>query len=159
MSSEIKGLYVFGRFRMNRSERALTCDGAPVDLAPKLFDTLIVFIERPGRLISKAELTQALWPDTFVAESALTKNISDLRKALGDGKECGTLIETVPKSGYRFVASVEFAATAEDLPAIPAARNRRWAIVLAAALVLSAAGTGLALWARARTAAMASWSG
>jgi DNA-binding winged helix-turn-helix (wHTH) protein/TolB-like protein len=121
-----------------------------------LFDTLLVFIERPGRLLGKAELMQALWPDTFVAESALTKNISDLRKALGDGKEGVTLIETVPKSGYRFVASVEFAATAEDPPAIPAARNRRRAIVLAAALVLIAAGTGLALWVRARTAAMAS---
>ena len=135
MVFENKGLYVFGRFRMNRSERSVTRDGAPVDLAPKLFDTLLVFIERPGRLISKAELMQALWPDTFVAESALTKNISDLRKALGDGKEGVTLIETVPKSGYRFVASVEFSAAAEDPPAIPAARNRSWPIVLTAALI------------------------
>jgi serine/threonine-protein kinase len=134
------------------AERLLTRDGTPVDLAPKIFDTLLAFVERPGRLLGKAELMKVLWPDTFVAESALTKNISDLRKIL-ESDDGADLIETVPKSGYRFVAPVEFVASPQNQQTPLAVRKRPWHLIIAAALTLAAAGTGLILLPRVRTLA------
>jgi DNA-binding winged helix-turn-helix (wHTH) protein len=95
-------IWEFGPFRLDEAERSLLRDGRPVSLTPKVFDTLVVFLERAGRLVEKNELMTRLWPDTFVEEGALTRNISDLRKALGEEK----YVETVPKRGYRFVAPV-----------------------------------------------------
>jgi Tol biopolymer transport system component/DNA-binding winged helix-turn-helix (wHTH) protein len=63
-------------------------------------------VERPGQLLTKEELLQAVWPDAFVEENNLADNISKLRKALGDGDNGHRYIETVPKRGYRFAASV-----------------------------------------------------
>ena len=75
-------------------------------LTPKAFDLLAALLEKPGRLITKEELLQKVWPDTFVEESNLAYNIFALRKALGDTAENSRYIETVPKRGYRFRASV-----------------------------------------------------
>src|SRR5262249_40644243 len=63
-------------------------------------------VQSKGRLLSKEELMQKLWPDTFVEEANLTINISAVRKALGDTSGNPQYIETVPKRGYRFVAKV-----------------------------------------------------
>lgn len=95
-------IWEFGPFRLDEAERLLLRNGGPVGLTPKVFDTLLVLLERSGHLIEKDELMARLWPDTFVEESALTRNISDLRKALGGER----YVETVPKRGYRFVAPV-----------------------------------------------------
>ena len=81
-------------------------DGEPVPLTPKAFDVLVALLEKPGQLITKEELLQKVWPDTFVEESNLAYNIFALRKALGDSAENSRYIETVPKKGYRFRASV-----------------------------------------------------
>ncbi|HET8676998.1 MAG TPA: transcriptional regulator, partial [Blastocatellia bacterium] len=93
-------VWEFGLFCLNEAERVLLRGGEPVALTPKVFDTLVALVERSGHLVEKAELIDRLWPDTFVEEGTLTRNISDLRKALGEEK----YIETVPKRGYRFVA-------------------------------------------------------
>jgi eukaryotic-like serine/threonine-protein kinase len=95
-------VWEFGPFRLDEAERTLLRDGGPVGLTPKVFDTLVALLERSGHLVEKDELMTRLWPDTFVEEGALTRNISDLRKALGEVK----YVETVPKRGYRFVAPV-----------------------------------------------------
>src|SRR5262245_49891655 len=95
-------IWEFGPFRLDETERLLLRAGEPVGLTPKVFDTLVALLERSGRLVEKDELMARLWPDTFVDEGALTRNISDLRKALGGER----YIETVPKRGYRFVAPV-----------------------------------------------------
>ncbi|MEP6918593.1 MAG: transcriptional regulator, partial [Acidobacteriota bacterium] len=81
-------------------------DGEPVPLTPKAFDVLVALLEKPGQLISKEELLRKVWPETFVEESNLAYNIFALRKALGDSAENSQYIETVPKKGYRFRASV-----------------------------------------------------
>jgi Tol biopolymer transport system component/DNA-binding winged helix-turn-helix (wHTH) protein len=81
-------------------------DGETVPITPKAFDVLVALIEKPGQLISKEELLQKVWPDTFVEESNLAYNIFALRKALGDTAERSLYIETVPKQGYRFKTSV-----------------------------------------------------
>lgn len=98
--------YEFGPFRLDRRERLLLYQGRPVQLTPKVFDTLLTLVENSSRLVEKDELMKAVWPDSFVAESSLTFNVSMLRKALGqlDGEQ--PYIETVPKRGYRFIADV-----------------------------------------------------
>src|SRR5213593_1156053 len=106
MSKPAKQVYQFGPFHLDGAERLLLRDGVPVPLTSKVFDTLLALIENSGHLVGKNELMSRLWPDTFVEEATLARNISDLRKALGDGSNGEKYIETVPKSGYRFTASV-----------------------------------------------------
>src|ERR1044072_5922860 len=98
--------YEFGPFRLNATERLLQRDAEVVPLTPKLVDTLVVLVEHRGHVLSKDELMESLWPDSFVEESSLTQNISLLRKALNDNGNSGQYIETIPKRGYRFVADV-----------------------------------------------------
>ncbi|HKQ80070.1 MAG TPA: winged helix-turn-helix domain-containing protein [Blastocatellia bacterium] len=107
MHKHTNQLYEFGPFRLDIDERLLMRDGRITPLPPKVFDTLLVLVENSGRVVSKDELMQSLWPDTFVEESNLTQNISQLRRALGDGAAEAQYIETIPKRGYRFVAGVQ----------------------------------------------------
>ena len=106
MSPETKALYEFGRFRCDPAEHLLFCDGKPVPLAPKAFEILTILIKSNGRLLTKDELMQKVWPDTFVEDANLTINISALRKLLGDSTGDQQYIETIPKRGYRFLAPV-----------------------------------------------------
>lgn len=99
-------VFEFDQFRLDVTERLLLRNGKPVQMTPKVFDTLLLLVENAGRLVSKNELMNRIWPDSFVEEGALTRNISDLRKALGENVTGRKLIETVPKHGYRFVVEV-----------------------------------------------------
>lgn len=105
MTGPDKELFEFDSFRLDPAEHLLLRDGEPVPLEPKVFETLLVLI-RQGRLVGKEELMQAVWPDSFVEESNLTRNISVLRKALNRTDGGPQYIETVPKRGYRFVGEV-----------------------------------------------------
>ncbi|HTB86901.1 MAG TPA: winged helix-turn-helix domain-containing protein [Steroidobacteraceae bacterium] len=96
----------FGQFTLVPTEKRLLCDGTVVPLAPKVFDTLVLLVKNQGRLIEKEELLKALWPHSVVEEVALSHNVSQLRKALGDPADDPKVIETVPKRGYRFIAAV-----------------------------------------------------
>ncbi len=97
--------YRFGPFRLDVAERRLTRDGKPTSLQPRVFDTLALLVRNAGHLLTKEQLMAALWPDTVVEESNLTKNIWTIRKALED-QDGSDYIETVPRVGYRFVAPV-----------------------------------------------------
>jgi Tol biopolymer transport system component/DNA-binding winged helix-turn-helix (wHTH) protein len=107
MRKQTQQVYEFGPFRLDVDERLLMRDGRMAPLPPKVFDTLLVLVQNSGRVVSKDELMQSLWPDTFVEESNLTQNISQLRRALSDGTAGAKYIETIPKRGYRFVANVQ----------------------------------------------------
>lgn len=96
----------FGPFLIDVRERVLRRDGRPVPLTPKAFDVLVALVEQPGRLLSKRELIDKVWPDTFVEETNLAYNVFTLRKALGEAADSGDYIETVPRRGYRFTAPV-----------------------------------------------------
>jgi DNA-binding winged helix-turn-helix (wHTH) protein len=98
--------YRFGRFRVDPREQRLTRDGEPIPITPRVFDTLVVFLRSPGRLLTKEELLAAVWPDAAVEEANLTVNVSTLRRLLAadDAPAC---IETVPRRGYRFILPVE----------------------------------------------------
>lgn len=98
--------YRFGPYRLDVGERTLLRGHEPVPLRAKLFDTLVVLLRSPGRLVTRAELLEQVWPDSIVEEGNLSHNVSALRKALRDG-EGERYIETVPRSGYRFVQAVE----------------------------------------------------
>jgi DNA-binding winged helix-turn-helix (wHTH) protein len=106
MTLSTNALYEFGRFRLDPSEHLLLCDGKGIPLTPKSLEILLVLVQSNGRLMSKEDLMQKVWPDSFVEEANLTVNISALRRALGDASDGEQYIETVPKRGYRFVASV-----------------------------------------------------
>jgi DNA-binding winged helix-turn-helix (wHTH) protein/Tol biopolymer transport system component len=106
MSLPQKDLFAFNCFVVDPGERMLLRDGAPVPLEPKVFDTLLVLMRHSGRLVSKEELMRAVWPDSFVEESNLTRNVSVLRKALGRSDPGPQYIETVSKRGYRFACEV-----------------------------------------------------
>jgi DNA-binding winged helix-turn-helix (wHTH) protein len=106
MKAQPKRFYVFGLFRLDVTERVLSGHQGIVALTPKAFDTLLILVENSGHVLSKDELMEKVWPDSFVEENNLAQNISMLRKALGEESGGQRFIETVPKRGYRFVAEV-----------------------------------------------------
>jgi Tol biopolymer transport system component/DNA-binding winged helix-turn-helix (wHTH) protein len=93
-------------FDLDATERLLLRNEQHVPLPPKAFDTLLVLVENVGHVIDKDELIKKVWPDTFVEEVNLAKNVSFLRKTLG-ADQAEHYIETIPKRGYRFVAEVK----------------------------------------------------
>lgn len=77
-----------------------------MSLAPKAFELLLLLVQNSGRLLTKEQIMETLWPGSFVEEANLTVSISLLRRVLGEKEGGLRYIETVPKKGYRFVASV-----------------------------------------------------
>jgi TolB-like protein/DNA-binding winged helix-turn-helix (wHTH) protein/Flp pilus assembly protein TadD len=120
MVEEPRYIYAFGAFRLDPCGHLLTREGKSVPLPPKAFETLHLLVRNAGELIDKDDLMKQLWPGTFVEEGNLTKHVSLLRKALGEGANEQQYIETVPKRGYRFVAAVsETADRAVGAPLAP----------------------------------------
>ena len=99
--------YAFGDFRLDVPERALFHRGELVALTPKAVETLLFLVKHHGHIVDKKDLMKAIWPETFVEEVSLARNISVLRKTLSKGPDDQELIETIPKRGYRFVGPVE----------------------------------------------------
>lgn len=99
-------VYEFGGFRLDPERLMLLRDGHPVALTHKLFETLAFLVENRGRIVEREELTQALWPESFVGEGNLSQNIFLLRKLLGDDRNGHAFIRTIPRKGYKFTASV-----------------------------------------------------
>ena len=98
--------YEFGLFRLELEEHRLLRQGRSVPLPGKAFHTLCILVERHGKLVAKEELLNAVWPETMVEENNLDRNISTLRKTLGEQAKGQSFIETVPRVGYRFVGQV-----------------------------------------------------
>ncbi len=113
MALSFKGLYRFEEFELNPSGRAFLRNGKPVLISPKAFEVLTYLVINPGRVVTKEELLQAVWPDSFVEESNLAQHISWLRKALGDRSN---FIVTVPGRGYQFTAQVQAQSPPESFP-------------------------------------------
>jgi TolB-like protein/DNA-binding winged helix-turn-helix (wHTH) protein len=102
----MSNLYYFGQFILDPRRRTLSRADSPVSLTPKAFDVLLFLAQNPNRLVTKEELLQTVWGDTFVEEGNLTQYISHLRKALGDNSEDSRLIVTIARKGYQFTANV-----------------------------------------------------
>ena len=115
--------YEFGPYRIDTGERLLHRGDELISLPPKVAGTLLVLVRSAGRMVDKGDLMKAVWPDTFVEEGALTRNISLLRKTLGDTGDEAAYIETIPRRGYRFVAPVRTVAVEPAGAAIVEFRN------------------------------------
>ena len=116
MNGQIKHFYEFGGFRLAPEERLLLHDGTPVALAPKAFEMLVVLVSHNNHLLTKDELLKSVWADTIVEENNLDKNVSALRKILGDD-DAHEYIETVRGHGYRFTADVSEVSEPEETDA------------------------------------------
>src|ERR1700739_4269975 len=146
-----KRLYEFGPFRVDPEKELLLRDEEAIPLAPKAFQVLLVLIRRKKEVVTKDELLKAVWPDTFVEETNLSRNIFLLRKALGESPQDHQYIVTVPGGAYRFTEEVQF--VPEQEPNIVAASHAKvqvlveetkpwgWIAVAAVLLVALAVGT------------------
>lgn len=106
IEQQTQGIYEFGGYRIEDNERLLKRNGKVVSLPPKAIDLLLVLLKSSGRVMTKDELMQTVWADSFVEETNLTHNISLLRRVLGEKQKGEKFIETIPRRGYRFVAQV-----------------------------------------------------
>lgn len=163
--------YAFGEFLLEPlQQRVSRRGGDALALTPRLFNALLLFVERPGELLDKDTLMRALWPDVVVEENNLSQVISALRRALGDDAQGSRFIQTVPRRGFRFVAPVTAMAVTAD-PGMPApmpsttasaasaesrwdaADARRRAAIAVAVGVAAAGGAGAWLWRGMRSTA------
>jgi predicted ATPase/DNA-binding winged helix-turn-helix (wHTH) protein len=96
----------FGPFTLWPAERLLTRGDVQVDLGSRAFDILAVLASRPNETVGKRELLQQVWPDVTVEEGSLRFHVTNLRKALGDGRDGARYISTLPGRGYCFVAPI-----------------------------------------------------
>lgn len=103
MSLFISGLYRFDEFELNPARLTFSRQGEPLSISPKAFEVLTYLVANPGRVVTKDELLNAVWPESFVEEGNLTQQVSALRRVLGDRSG---LIATVPGRGYQFTAQV-----------------------------------------------------
>lgn len=109
---------VFSSFRLDLRGGQLTRAGTPIALRPKTWAVLVHLAERPGVLVTKEELLDAVWPDVAVTPDTLTKSIGELRLALGDDSANPGFIATVHRRGFRFIASPSEAAASDDAPPV-----------------------------------------
>ena len=144
-----KELYEFGPFRLDPEKQTLRRGNQLVALAPKAFQLLLVLVRRSNQVVSKDELMSTVWPNTFVEETNLTRNIFDLRKALGESDRDRYVI-TVPGQGYRFAESVRLVAEEEtklvaasySKVQVRIAESKPWKWIAGTLLLLVAAATG-----------------
>ena len=105
--------FAFGPFVADAVKRQLWREGTLVPITSKTFDVLVVLLEHRDHIVSKEELLNRVWPETSVNENNLARQISSLRRALGQRPDQHDFLVTVPGQGYRFVGSVH------GLPVVP----------------------------------------
>jgi eukaryotic-like serine/threonine-protein kinase len=150
-SQKGRELYGFGPFRIDPEKEILLRGGEPVPLTPKTFQILLVLIRHSTEVVTKDELLKSVWPDTFVEEANLSRNIFMLRKALGDSAQ-DRYIVTVPGRGYRLAESVHLIPDSElsivsarhAAVQIQVSETKPWPWIALVAVVLLAA-VGLAV--------------
>lgn len=113
-------------------------NGTTVRLEPKATAVLVMLAAHPGEVVTREALLETVWPDVVVTDASLTRCVSQLRLALGDDAREPTVIETIPKVGYRLLVAPD----GGDAPSPPQARRR--ALLVAAIGVLSLLGAVVA---------------
>ena len=102
-----QSLLTFCQFTLDRDNRQLTRDGVPIELGSRYLDALILLVSANGQLVSKDRFLEEVWKEIPVTDEVITQCVKTLRKQLGDDATSPRYIETVPKHGYRFIASVK----------------------------------------------------
>jgi DNA-binding winged helix-turn-helix (wHTH) protein len=148
--------YRFGDFILDLDGGFLRRGADEVTLRPKVFDALTYLIERHGRLVTKTELIEAIWPDAAVTDNSLAQCLLEIRRAMGDDSQ--QVIRTVARRGYVFAAPVttpalEFprspAEGPSEHPAVPASASRsrltrgRWTAVVSAVVLFAIVAGGM----------------
>lgn len=146
-SGSTKELYEFGPFRVDAEKEIVVRAGEPVPLTPKTFQILLVLIRNNREVVTKDDLMKTVWPDTFVEEANLSRNIFMLRKALGESAQDHRYIVTVPGRGYRLAESVRMVPD-QELSVVAASHARmqlevkdtrpwRWVATIAALAIVA----------------------
>src|SRR5271157_2741083 len=142
----VKDVYEFGPFRVDPEKEILLRAGDPVPLTPKTFQILLVLVRHSKEVVTKDDLMKAVWPDTFVEEANLSRNIFMLRKALGSSPQDHRYILTVPGRGYRLAENVRLVpehelsivAASHSIVHVEVNETRKWRwLALAVVLVLA----------------------
>src|SRR5215510_7612088 len=122
---------VFGPFRLDLRAGLLLHGREPIPLRPKTWSVLRYLAERPGVLVTKQELLDAVWADAVVTEAVLSRSIWELRVALGDSSRTSHLLQTVQRRGFRFIASVHAAPAASPSGAHESPSGKEWEVATA----------------------------
>jgi DNA-binding winged helix-turn-helix (wHTH) protein/tetratricopeptide (TPR) repeat protein len=148
-----KELYEFDVFRVDAEREMLLRAGDPVPLPPKAFQILLVLVRNSQEVVTKDNLMKEVWPDTFVEEANLSRNIFLLRKALGESPQDHRYILTIPGRGYRLAervrlvpdreASIVAATRSKIQLEVKETRNRNWWLGVAALLLLIVGAIGV----------------
>ena len=100
-------IFRFGPFAIDGERCELTCEGSEVPLQPQAFSLLLFLVENRNRVVPKDEIFERVWQGRIVGDGTLNSRINALRRALGDDGASQTVIRTLPRQGYRFIAEVE----------------------------------------------------
>jgi TolB-like protein/DNA-binding winged helix-turn-helix (wHTH) protein/Tfp pilus assembly protein PilF len=145
MDEQLQPAYEFDGFRVDPVRRMLLgTDGRPIPLKPKVFDTLLYFVEHPQVLLDRRTLLKSIWPNVVVEENNLNQAVSTLRRVLGERPEDHRFILTEPGRGYRFVAKIKQSRASVPLQAsatehAPLPRDTKISRKLSAAVALMVA--------------------
>jgi DNA-binding winged helix-turn-helix (wHTH) protein len=148
---KVKQLFEFGPFRVDPDKELLLRDGETVPLASKAFQILLVLVRHSKEVVTKDDLMKNVWPDTFVEEANLSRNIFLLRKALGETPQDHQYIVTVPGRGYRFADNVQLVPE-QELSIVAASHSKiqvevkeakPWAWIAVATLLLVCVSIGV----------------
>src|SRR5262245_30995059 len=142
-------IYEFGDFELDALRRVLVsrADGRQVEVTGRILEALVYLVERPGQLVEKKALIEALWPHVVVEEGSLTQTIHTLRRVLGEKPGEHAYIATIPGRGYRFVAQVGVrpVVQAKSEPAPPRSKKTLWVAGAAIAVAVLAVAALLLL--------------
>ncbi|MDX1480306.1 MAG: winged helix-turn-helix domain-containing protein [Woeseiaceae bacterium] len=120
MSDRRPTQYLIGEWLVEPDAGRITRDGATTTLRPREMDLLVYLAERPGQVVRTDDIMQDVWSGVEVTNDSLYFSVSQMRKAL-DGDDAGSLIETIPKRGYRLTAPVRRVESGEPTTAaVPA---------------------------------------
>ena len=146
MQRESAGRFVsFGSFEVDLREHKLTKMGSRIRLQEQPFRILALLVERPGRVVTREEIRQELWPQGVYVDfdAALNTAVRKLRDALSDSADNPRFLETIPRQGYRFVAPVSWSSEPPDaVPIMPRMYRRPYLLTIVAALILVGAVVG-----------------
>ena len=124
--------YRFAEFTLDPARETLSHEGKPLEINRRMFQVLMLLIERQGEIVPKDDFFDIVWGGRFVEDNNLTVTIAALRRVLNDSAKKARFIENVPRKGYRFVAKVEI----EHEAGIEREPKRRAFLVAAAAACL-----------------------
>jgi TolB-like protein/DNA-binding winged helix-turn-helix (wHTH) protein/tetratricopeptide (TPR) repeat protein len=140
--------YAFDDFTLDLERCALLRGGAEIALRPKSFDVLHYLVRHAGRLVSRQELMEAVWPGLIVTDDSLRQCLAEIRKALDDDQHA--VVRTLPRRGYQFMPDVQRipgdAAVDRPRTTVPASSGTRLNTLFASIGALLALAAGIAWW-------------